>query len=87
MTDFGLCKALSPQDFEVQATHSLQDKTATSYATMDYVAPEILNGLPYDHNVDWWSLGVLVFELTVGVVPSVYQQFGDILPSRNQLGH
>ena len=84
LTDFGLCKDLSLQDFEAKATHSLQEKTANSYATMDYVAPEVVHGMPYDQNVDWWSLGALIFELTVGVVPSVYTQFGNILPSQNQ---
>ena len=33
------------------------------------MAPEVVKELPYDRNVDWWSFGILIFELTVGVVP------------------
>ncbi|KAJ1550392.1 hypothetical protein HK405_000720, partial [Cladochytrium tenue] len=37
--------------------------------TPDYIAPEIVAGRPYTLAVDWWSLGVLAFELTSGKTP------------------
>jgi len=38
--------------------------------TPDYIAPEILNGTCYDDPcIDWWSVGVLLFELIVGIPP------------------
>ena len=38
--------------------------------TPDYMAPEIINGTCYDDPcIDWWSVGVILFELIVGVPP------------------
>ncbi|KAF9019658.1 kinase-like protein, partial [Hymenopellis radicata] len=37
--------------------------------TPDYIAPEILLGKEYNHSVDYYSFGVLMFELLVGTTP------------------
>jgi serine/threonine protein kinase len=38
--------------------------------TPDYIAPEILNGTGLDNpSVDWWSVGVILFEFIVGIPP------------------
>ncbi|XP_053715964.1 serine/threonine-protein kinase greatwall [Synchiropus splendidus] len=37
--------------------------------TPDYLAPELLLGKPHDCRVDWWALGVCLFEFLTGVPP------------------
>ena len=37
--------------------------------TPDYLAPELLLRNPHDESVDWWGLGVCMYEFMVGVPP------------------
>ena len=58
LTDFGICKeGLSPTT-----------TTSTICGTPDYIAPEIIAYRPYTYVVDWWSLGVMTFEMLTGRV-------------------
>ena len=36
---------------------------------VDYMAPEIIQRTPYKKTVDWWSLGILVYEMLMGRTP------------------
>ncbi|XP_072437048.1 ribosomal protein S6 kinase alpha-5-like isoform X2 [Chiloscyllium punctatum] len=62
LTDFGLSKEFVT--FEDERTYSF-------CGTIEYMAPEIVQGGSSGHDkaVDWWSLGVLVYELLTGASP------------------
>ena len=58
LTDFGISKFLKNNE-----------KAQTMIGTAYYMAPEIAFDYPYDKEVDWWSLGVVMFVLLEGKYP------------------
>ena len=61
LTDFGLSKdGLDLRNKE--QTHSM-------CGTPEYIAPEIIRGEGHGAVVDWWSLGILLFEMFTGACP------------------
>ena len=47
----------------------IENKTNTLAGTPTYMAPEIVMQEYYSFEVDWWSLGILTYEMTVGLDP------------------
>uniref|UniRef100_A0A3B3YT14 protein kinase C n=1 Tax=Poecilia mexicana TaxID=48701 RepID=A0A3B3YT14_9TELE len=58
IADFGLCKE----------GMGYGDRTSTFCGTPEFLAPEVLTDTSYTRAVDWWGLGVLVYEMLVGEV-------------------
>merc|ERR1712032_724864 len=44
-------------------------KTFTTCGTPDYFSPELIASTGHTHAVDWWTLGILTFELMAGHPP------------------
>ena len=57
LTDFGSAKMLE-----------LSEKATTIAGTPQYLAPEVLRGEPYSFSADWWSCGIILYEMLTGRV-------------------
>ncbi|XXG55471.1 hypothetical protein AAC387_Pa03g3134 [Persea americana] len=49
--------------------HRERRQKRSAVGTPDYLAPEILLGIAHGTTADWWSVGVILFELIVGIPP------------------
>jgi aurora kinase A len=59
------------------SVHAPSSRRATMCGTLDYLPPEMIEGATHDHNVDLWSLGVLLYEFLVGKPPFETQSQAD----------
>ena len=76
LSDFGLAKVSekifdinnnsnNTEEFELNSHHKNYSCVGTAY----YVAPEVLNKKGYGPEIDWWSVGVIFFEMLIGYAP------------------
>ncbi|KAI8357031.1 kinase-like domain-containing protein [Mortierella sp. GBAus27b] len=71
IADYGLCKENMPHG----AT------TRTICGTPEFMAPEIIEEQPYDRSIDWWTFGVLMYEMLLGRAPFSGEEEDDIYDS------
>ncbi|KAM0252097.1 hypothetical protein ACHAQJ_007894 [Trichoderma viride] len=60
LTDFGLSKVAVDQS---------EDSCNSILGTVEYMAPEVIQGKKYGKAVDWWSFGALAYDLMTGNPP------------------
>lgn len=56
LVDFGLAK-------------NCEDKTYTLCGTQGYIAPEVISNIGHGKPADWWTLGILIYEMNTGIDP------------------
>ena len=73
LTDFGLSKIGMNED----------GRTKTFCGTLEYMAPEMIKNSNYDYSVDWFSFGLVLFEMLSGRSPFKFRKDHSVAQKMN----
>jgi cGMP-dependent protein kinase len=85
-------------DFGIAIDITGKDYARSSIGTFHYMAPEVVKGNNYNNAVDYWSVGIIIYELFYGMVPfgngennplNIYREILNkklYLPSESEIG-
>lgn len=65
LLDFGLARILENADPSTNEVYSMSGETGS----LRYMAPEVAEGLPYNHKADVYSFGIILWEMNAGKKP------------------
>ena len=84
LTDFGLAKISDTAfkediiDYKFDEKKVRHNRNFSCVGTVYYVAPEVIRKEGYGKEVDWWSLGVILFEMLAGYAPFCSKQTNEV---------
>ena len=85
LSDFGLAKVSdalynknSVKDENYNTKKKTHQKLYSCVGTAYYVAPEVLTKVGYGQEIDWWSVGVIFYEMLVGYAPFCAQETREV---------
>ena len=84
LSDFGLAKVSekifdkNSQNSETTHTKTQHKKNYSCVGTANYVAPEVLCKKGYGPEIDWWSVGVIFFEMLCGYAPFCSKETSEV---------
>ena len=67
--DFGWCVEAQIGNETDEAGNNFDEQRNTFCGTLEYMAPEMITSKPHNHQIDVWSLGILLYELVHGRAP------------------
>ena len=85
-------------DFGIAIDITGKDYTSSTIGTFHYMAPEVIKGYNYNNSVDYWSVGIIAYELFYGRLPfaqgennplNIYREILEkklYLPSESEIG-
>lgn len=70
LADFGLAKKRENDDDDPNSFCGTPEYLCKAYnLLLTLLAPEMIRGEGHDYSLDWWTLGVMIYEMLVGIPP------------------